>query len=215
MFGKLRLLILRPQLFGGLGFCMLSASEVLVKYKRVADKLLIDDGWNILIVREKEENYMATYSSDAMRSNMPDMQRIREMEYFQGMYPQRMRELQQYVMEECDAWDYNGSPMYDEFPQQNMIEQASQRILSRLPEQMWMEMSEGGETDWGVQMQQVEQQRRPQGPPQGPPPGRPPQRSPQRPPQRPPQNQPQWLRDIIRLLLLNEIQNRRCRAGLC
>lgn len=174
---------------------------------------------------------MATYSSDAMRSNMPDMQRIREMEYFQSMYPWRMKALQQYVMEECDSWDYNGSPMYDEFPEQGVIEQASQRILSRLPESMWMEMEESQVMESDIQMQQVEQRpgpgmgrppqvpppgRPPQRPPQGPPPWRPPQMPPPgRPPQRPPQNQPGWLQDIIRLLLLNEFQNRRCRAGMC
>ena len=54
-------------------------------------------------------------------------------------------------------------------------------------------------------------------PPQGPPPWGPPPRPPQGPPPRPPQRPPQsnWLEDVVRLLFLNEIQNRRCRNGRC
>ena len=58
----------------------------------------------------------------------------------------------------------------------------------------------------------------PSRPPQGPPPWGPPPRPPQGPPpwgppSRPPQSN--WLEDVIRLLFLNEIQNRRCRNGRC
>ncbi len=55
-------------------------------------------------------------------------------------------------------------------------------------------------------------------PPWGPPPGRPPQAPPPwgPPPGRPPKNQPSrpwWLRDMVAMLLADEMQERRCRAG--
>lgn len=57
-------------------------------------------------------------------------------------------------------------------------------------------------------------------PPWGPPPGRPPQGPPPwgpppGPPPRPQPGKPNWMDDIVRILLLNELQRRRCRSGRC
>ena len=52
-------------------------------------------------------------------------------------------------------------------------------------------------------------------PPWGPPPWGPPPR-PQPQPPRPPQNPGNnWLNDIVKILLLNEMHRRRCRSGIC
>ena len=40
----------------------------------------------------------------------------RDMEYFQAMYPERMKRLQTRVNDLCDTIDYEGSILYDEYP---------------------------------------------------------------------------------------------------
>ena len=40
----------------------------------------------------------------------------RDMEYFQAMYPERMKRLQMKVGDLCDTIDYEGSILYDEYP---------------------------------------------------------------------------------------------------
>lgn len=230
---------------------------------------------------------MTRYSSEARREHLPDQNRIREMEYFQSIYPQSIKMLQRYVTEECDRMDYKGSPMYDEYPDRIMIEQTCEKICRRISEaspdketgerlgalirenrehseqeQRIGEVS-GENAEWDLDVEQVEiyeaggraqnnlaqeenadevkqqqleersltLERPPQGPPPWGPPGRPPQGPPPwGPPGRPPQNRPPWrpgrpsqgssnhptwMQDIIRILLTNEMQNRRCRAGLC
>ena len=206
---------------------------------------------------------MTRYSSEVRKERLPDQKRIQEMEYFQSIYPQSIKQLQRYVSEECDRMDYKGSPMYDEYPDMLAIEQACRRICSRIPE--LGESGDGEESGGGweemdaepVEIYEIAPSRPPQSPPpwgtpgrppQSPPswgtpgrppqdplpwgpPGRPPQEPPGRPPQgspgRPPQGSPPWgppprpsrgstwMEDIVRVLLGNEMQNRRCRTGLC
>ena len=40
----------------------------------------------------------------------------RDMEYFETMYPDRMKQIEKSVGEVCDAIDYDGSILYDEYP---------------------------------------------------------------------------------------------------
>ncbi len=229
---------------------------------------------------------MARYSSESRKGILPDQNRIREMEYFQSIYPQNIKILQKYVVEECDRMDYKGSPIYDEYPDMQIIRQAGKKICDNISglretlkntDAMDMEQVEIYEAGAGKREIDVSQQqlswnfrsgfgpgRPPQGPPpgpgrppQGPPPGpgRPPQGPPPgpgrppwglppgpgRPPWGPPQGPPpgpgrppwgpppgswgasqkpssgsgSWLGDMVQVLLMNEIQKRRCRTGMC
>ncbi len=239
---------------------------------------------------------MTTYSPQWKEKQDPAANTGRDMEYFQGMYPRRIKELQKYVARQCDAMDYAGSPIYDEYPDAVMIDRTCQIICQSLSDQWqegeqeerpggWteeerqMEIYEAGDPPKEIQQQSVGQEmdlmeNRPGGnpppgsrppvglpgwgppsippgprPPQGPPPGpgwgpppgpRPPQGPPPgpgwgpppgpRPPQgppggpgwgpppgpRPPQDPPGgWIPDIIKVLLMNELQRRRCRSGSC
>lgn len=45
------------------------------------------------------------------------------MENFKSMYPREIRMIQSYVSEACDRMDYQNSPMYDEWPEQRMVDQ--------------------------------------------------------------------------------------------
>ena len=167
---------------------------------------------------------MAKYSSEAKKTVLPDQDQIRKVEYFQSIYPQNMKLLRGYVVEECDLMDYEGSPMYDEYPDQQTIRQICKKICERIPENVF------SKEEPILQQQQLERRRPgPNHPPAGPPPWNPPSGpppwgpppGPNRPPYGPPpwgpppSPKPRWLQDIIQILLMNEMQNRRCRTGRC
>ncbi len=189
---------------------------------------------------------MTKYSPQWKEKTEPSPYTIRDMEYFQGMYPRRIREIQKYVVQQCDAMDYAGSPIYDEYPDFLMIDQICHTICEKIPED-WMEAEEISKEEAFAQTEEVEpkkidetielaqeeqkeeeenpeveiMQREPGGrppggplpggpPPWGPPPGPPPWG---RPPGRPPHRG--LLSDIVKVLIMNEFQRRRCQVGLC
>ena len=45
------------------------------------------------------------------------------MENFKSMYPREIQVIQSYVSEACDRMDYQNSPMYDEWPEQRLVDQ--------------------------------------------------------------------------------------------
>ena len=46
---------------------------------------------------------------------------MQDIEYLKSMYPSGIKILQEYVSEACDRLDYKNSPMYDDFPDQLMV----------------------------------------------------------------------------------------------
>ena len=100
----------------------------------------------------------------------------RDMEYFSRIYPQQTRTLKRLVEEECDRMDYDGSPMYDEYPDKIMVYGMCRRIRERagkeglLEEELWAEaVPEGRQTkglSWADQVifvllaQEMHQRRR-------------------------------------------------------
>ena len=45
---------------------------------------------------------------------------MQDIEYLKSMYPSGIKILQGYVSEACDRLDYKNSPMYDEYPDQDV-----------------------------------------------------------------------------------------------
>ncbi len=70
---------------------------------------------------------------------------IRDFEYFKSMYPLGARRLQQYVEEVCDEMEYEGSPIYDEYPDRILIEQMLQKISLKAAA---LQMQEPEEAAW-------------------------------------------------------------------
>ena len=69
---------------------------------------------------------------------------IRDFEYFKSMYPLGARRLQQYVEEVCDEMEYEGSPIYDEYPDRILIEQMLQKISLKAAALQMQEPEEAG-----------------------------------------------------------------------
>ncbi|MCD7765649.1 MAG: hypothetical protein LUH53_03920 [Lachnospiraceae bacterium] len=52
----------------------------------------------------------------------------RDFRMLQGMYPNKAKELLELVEEECDRLEYEGSPMFDEYPDYTTIYTLQKRI---------------------------------------------------------------------------------------
>ena len=55
----------------------------------------------------------------------------RDMERMKELYPKRMKKLLAYVEEECDKMEYEGSMMYDEYPDRVLLYKTAAGIYDR------------------------------------------------------------------------------------
>lgn len=124
-------------------------------------------------------NFGSYYEED--RENERDRERLK------SMYPETAREIMPYVEEECDRMEYEGSMMFDEYPDKRMLSRISTRIFEQVKEKY--EIVEGRDEDEAMAMN-VETRRRY-------PPGK------------------NWLKDLVDVMLYEEIFRRRCRRRRC
>lgn len=151
----------------------------------------------------------------------------RDMDRMKNLYPKEVRGIQACVEEECDKMEYEGSMMFDEYPDRLMLGQIVNRIYQKTAQSKDFE-AEQYEAVEAEELRLVGPGRPPGGRPDfGPPPwpGRPPEGGrpggrpdfgpppPPRPP-RPPQPD-QGLKNLIEVMLYNEMYNRRCRHKRC
>lgn len=111
----------------------------------------------------------------------------RDRERLKSLYPETAREIMPHVEEECDRMEYEGSMMFDEYPDKQMLSKISARILDKVKEKH--EIVEGNDQDEALAMN-VETRRRY-------PPGK------------------NWLHDLIDVMLFEEVYRRRCRRRRC
>lgn len=133
---------------------------------------------------------------------MTEMEYERDMERMKELYPDEARQIQKLVEEECDKMEYEGSMMFDEYPDRLMLKVICERIYENAMQPQPQAMAEQE-----VETEQVEQQNfrpghghghgRPPGPPGWPPPQNP------------------GLGTLIEVLLYNEMYKRRCRHNRC
>lgn len=132
---------------------------------------------------------------------MEELEYARDLDKLKGMYPKEVRAIQEMVEDECDKMEYEGSLMFDEYPDRLMLEMLVDKILQKVED-----------TQPDVTAEQYRGPRPPgppgpgQRPPQGPPPG---------PGPRPPHRPENHLRELIGVILNNEMYRRRCRHRRC
>lgn len=66
-------------------------------------------------------------------------EKARDQRRFQELYPSLARKIQPLVEEECDRMEYDGSFMFDEYPDQLLIRRLSRRIYDKLDKQMYQD----------------------------------------------------------------------------
>lgn len=61
-----------------------------------------------------------------------DPQEMRDMEYWQQLYPEQTRRIQREVSHQCDLLDYEGSVMYDEYPDRIALARICESVYNAL-----------------------------------------------------------------------------------
>ncbi len=133
-----------------------------------------------------------------------NQQEARDLEYWQQMYPEKIRKIQEYVTEQCDRVDYDDSFMYDEYPDQVAVRNLCRKIQDRMREDKlfqddWEESPEQSAAQEDGEADFLEMNQRMMGP------------GPARPPK--PNRPGSWLGEIVSILLFDELHRRRCRPG--
>lgn len=74
----------------------------------------------------------------------------RDFEYMKSLYPMTAKTVLPYVEEECDRMEYEGSVIYDEYPDQLQIRMMGRRIYDRVKDMVKdVENAEEGEQKEG------------------------------------------------------------------
>ena len=107
----------------------------------------------------------------------------RDVEYMKSMYPMSAKKILPYVEEECDRMEYEGSMIYDEYPDRLLLYLMAGRIYDRMKE------GETKEIAMEIEKEQVETQEL----------------------KRTKKDREETLMDLVQILLYQEIVQRRCR----
>jgi len=65
---------------------------------------------------------------------LTEMEYEKDMERMKELYPREVKRIQDMVDEECDKMEYEGSLMFDEYPDRMMLGQITDRIADRMRE---------------------------------------------------------------------------------
>ena len=107
----------------------------------------------------------------------------RDVEYMKSMYPMSAKKILPYVEEECDRMEYEGSMIYDEYPDRLLLYLMAGRIYDRMKE------GEKKEIAMEIEKEQVETQEF----------------------KRKKKDREETLMDLVQIPLYQEIVQRRCR----
>lgn len=113
----------------------------------------------------------------------------KELRRLQSMYPLAAREVLPMVEDACDQMEYEGSMMFDELPDQNAVRRISERIYEKVRELYPDETGQQEIKDEVLSMQYQDRRRRP--------------------------HHGDFLRDLVQVMLLQEMHRRRCRHRRC
>lgn len=148
-------------------------------------------GWNPYAGEEEEdftEDMLPYLRMPGQEDIMEEQKQAeRDLRMLQSMFPEAAKLLLPHIEEECDRMEYEGSPMFDEYPDATTIYRIQGRIHDAVKDQFPPQPQ--AEQDVMLTMQYQGRRRNP--------PGR------------------NWLEDLIRVMLLQEMHHRRCRHGRC
>ena len=125
--------------------------------------------------------YYMAYPMDLKEYGEEKMDR-RDAEYMKSMYPLSARKILPYVEEECDRMEYEGSIIFDEYPDRLLLYLMAGRIYDRMKEEEKQEAAmeiENSQTE----VQELKKRKK---------------------------NREQQVMDLVEILLYQEIVQRRC-----
>lgn len=118
---------------------------------------------------------------------LEELEYERDMQKLKDLYPKEVKSIQALVEEECDKMEYEGSVMFDEYPDRVMMGKIRNTIYDKVKDKY--ELPEDGDKDEVLAMNRETRRRYP-----------------------PRKN---WLGDMIDVLLFQEMHRRRCRHRNC
>lgn len=76
---------------------------------------------------------MPFYMSYPMQNlYLTEMEYEKDMERMKELYPKEVKTILSYVEDECDKMEYEGSLMFDEYPDKTMLSLVSKRIMDKI-----------------------------------------------------------------------------------
>lgn len=84
-------------------------------------------------MQQMDLNRMPFYMTYPMQNlYLTEMEYEKDMERMKELYPREVKRILEMVEEECDKMEYEGSLMFDEYPDRFMLEQITERIAERM-----------------------------------------------------------------------------------
>ena len=132
----------------------------------------------------KQPFYLTYPMPDDMRWNDVDE---KDADYLKRMYPSTVREIQKMIEDECDKLEYEGSVMFDEYPDTLTIRSIANKVYSSFNEDELKGAVSASQFIPGYGVSYPYPHRR----------------------------GVNWLNDLVQILLINEMFKRRCRYRGC
>lgn len=92
------------------------------------------------------------YPMQMQSSYLSEMEYEKDLERMKELYPQDVKKIQKYVDEECDRMEYEGSIMFDEYPDRTMLNIVCRNIMDKI---------QNGENDKELESSEFRDRRRP------------------------------------------------------
>lgn len=107
--------------------------------------------------RYMQQNYpfYTPYSMQAQGNYLSEMEYEKDLDRMKEMYPMEVKKIQKYVDEECDRMEYEGSLMFDEYPDKTMLLRVCKNIMDRI------QAEDEAQTETEDELESSEYRRRP------------------------------------------------------
>lgn len=135
--------------------------------------------------------------------NSEEEQMEKDKEYMKSLYPTQAKTIQALVEEECDKLEYEGSIMFDEYPDKLGLRKIGENIYSQIDQDETPDEEENVDEEEDIYMMNYGYHYKPPVPPS------------RRGSCKGPGCQKNPARDMIDVLLFNEMYKRRCRHNRC
>lgn len=144
------------------------------------------NGYSKGYVRDKYMNYKGVQVP--VQYPTEDFDGLDEMDrkYMKKMYPEICKKIQYFIDEECDKMEYDGSYMYDEYPEREAIDMLTDKIYEKVVADEKIDVEEVVTEEHKEEKDVIESTR---------------------------YRYNNWLRNLVNVMLLNEIYARRRRRG--
>lgn len=72
------------------------------------------------------------YPMQMQSSYLNEMEYEKDLDRMKELYPKEVKRIQKYVDEECDKMEYEGSLMFDEYPDKMMLQRVCRNIMEKM-----------------------------------------------------------------------------------